>query len=152
MDRAAQSVVVTRRLDEVDDYAFDELEVEDREPVIDLHKLYAAVRRNRWLILAVVAAALLLGLVATMLMTPKYTATASIQIDQESARILDSQDVQPAAAYQDADRFLQTQVDVLKSRAMALRVLDSLNMRRGDAFIERMGGTLDPELDRKSVV
>lgn len=144
MDRAAQPVIVPRRYDE-DDYEFEELEVTEREPAIDLHKLYSAVRRNRWLILGVVLAAVLLGLVATMLMTPKYTATASIQIDQESARILDSQDVQPAAAYQDADRFLQTQIDVLKSRAMALRVLDSLNMRQNGEFIERMGGKIDHE-------
>lgn len=143
MDRAVQPVIVANRGDELE--YIDEIEVEEREPAIDLHKVYAAVRRNRWLILGVVLAALLLGLVATMLMTPKYTATASIQIDQEGARILESQDVQPVAAYQDADRFLQTQVDVLKSRAMALRVLDSLNLRRGDEFIERMGGKLDPE-------
>jgi polysaccharide biosynthesis transport protein len=144
MDRAAQPVIVPGRYDE-NDYEFEELEVAEREPAIDLHKVYAAARRNRWLIFGIVLAAILLGLVATMLMTPKYTATASIQIDQESARILDSQDVQPAAAYQDADRFLQTQVDVLKSRAMALRVLDRLNLRQDDEFIERMGGKLDPE-------
>lgn len=143
MDRAVQPLIVANRGEELE--YIDEIEVEQREPAIDLHKVYAAVRRNRWLILGVILAALLLGLVATMLMTPKYTATASIQIDQESARILESQDVQPVAAYQDADRFLQTQVDVLKSRAMALRVLDSLNLRRGGDFIEQMGGKLDPE-------
>ena len=87
MDRAAQPVIASPRYDD-DAFDYDEVEVEDREPAIDLHKLYAAIRRNRWLILGVVLAAVLLGFVATMLMTPKYTATASIQIDQESAKIL----------------------------------------------------------------
>ncbi|MEP2726942.1 polysaccharide biosynthesis tyrosine autokinase [Roseibium sp.] len=141
MNRTVQPVAAARR---VVDYEFDEFEVEDREPAIDLHQLMAAVRRNRWLILAVVLAAVLLGLVATMLMTPRYTATASIQIDQESARILDSQDVQPTSAIQDADRFLQTQVDVLKSRAMALRVVDSLNLHENAEFITQMGERLEP--------
>jgi polysaccharide biosynthesis transport protein len=144
MNRAVHPVVVANRGEDID-YELEELEVEDREPAIDLHKIRAAIRRNRWLILGVIVAALLLGLVATMLMTPRYTATASIQIDQESARILESQDVQPAAAYQDADRFLQTQVDVLKSRVMALRVLDSLNLRKNEQFITRMGGRPDPK-------
>ncbi|MGN3975246.1 GumC family protein [Tsuneonella sp. SYSU-LHT278] len=151
MDQALQPRIAGNRFDDAE-YVFDDLEVEEREPAIDLRELYGAIRRNRWLILGVVTAAVLLGLVATMLMTPRYTATASIQIDQESARILESQDVQPVAAYQDADRFLQTQVDVLKSRAMALRVLDSLGMRgKPDEFVDRMGGRLDPEIADNAV-
>ena len=86
-------------------------------------------------------AALVLGVAVTMLMTPRYTAQASIQIDQQADQVLgDSQDqVQPAVAYQDADRFLQTQVDVLKSRAMAVRVAQALNLFNNHKFFDQMG-------------
>jgi succinoglycan biosynthesis transport protein ExoP len=145
MDRAPQPLIVGDGGDDLD-YDVDQAEMEDPTSTIDLHKVMAALRRNRWLIIGIVFGTVLLGLVATMLMTPRYIATASIQIDQESARILESQDIQPVASYQDADRFLQTQVDVLKSRVMALRVLDSLNLRRNSEFITRMGGRLDPKV------
>jgi capsular exopolysaccharide synthesis family protein len=105
-----------------------------------LRALWSTFYRNRLLIAAIVAAAMLAGLSVTMLMTPRYKATASVQIDQQSANVLggDSQ-VDPAASYQDADRFLQTQVDVLQSRAMALTVLQDLHLDANDDFVRRMG-------------
>src|SRR3546814_4338215 len=49
---------------------------------IDFRVLWVILRRNLLLIGSIVAAALVLGLVVTMLMTPRYTAQASMQIDQ----------------------------------------------------------------------
>ena len=39
----------------------------------------------------------------------------------------------------DADRFLQTQVDIVKSRSMAKKVSDSLGLAANDRFLEQMG-------------
>lgn len=120
---------------------------------IDFRALWIILKRNVWIIGGVVLAALVLGLVATMLMTPQYTASASVQIDQEADQVLATQDqVQPAASYQDADRFLQTQVDVLKSRAMAVRVAQALNLFNDKAFFDRMNVTPpdpDPTVPRE---
>ncbi|GAA4779058.1 polysaccharide biosynthesis tyrosine autokinase [Stakelama sediminis] len=96
---------------------------------IDFRALWLILKRNLWVVGGIVLAVLVLGLVATMLMTPKYTASSSVQIDQEAAQVLgQDQSVQPVSSYQDADRFLQTQVDVLKSRAMELRVAQALDL------------------------
>src|SRR3546814_14541449 len=46
--------------------------------------------------------------------------------------------VQPAVSYQDADRFLQTQADVLKSRAMAERVAQALGLFADTSFFDKM--------------
>src|SRR3546814_17878432 len=46
---------------------------------IDFRVLWVILRRNLLLIGSIVAAALVLGLVVTMLMTPRYTAQASMQ-------------------------------------------------------------------------
>src|SRR5690242_20665440 len=120
---------------------------------IDFRALWLILKRNLWVIGGIVLAALVLGLVATMLMTPEYTAAASIQIDQEAAQVLDTQDqVQPAAAYQDADRFLQTQVDVLKSRELAIRVAQALNLFNDAGFFDEMNVTPpkpDPTVPRE---
>jgi capsular exopolysaccharide synthesis family protein len=107
-----------------------------------LRALWSTFYRNRLLIAIIVAGAMLAGLAVTMLMTPKYKATASIQIDQQAANVLgnSSQDaLQQADASQDADRFLQTQIDVLQSRAMALSVMQDLNLGTNDDFVQQMG-------------
>jgi capsular exopolysaccharide synthesis family protein len=132
---------------------FDEKVAETGGFEIDFRALWLILRRNVWIIGGIVLAALVLGLIATMLMTPQYTASASVQIDQESDQVLATQDqVQPAVSYQDADRFLQTQIDVLNSRAMAVRVAQALNLFNDKTFFDKMNVTPpdpDPSVSRK---
>lgn len=109
---------------------------------VALRGLWAAVYRNRLLIASIIVASLLLGVLATMLATPQYQATASVQIDQETTKVLGTEDQQPTAAYQDADRFLQTQVDVLRSRVVAEQVVAELNLAADDRFLTAMGAKL----------
>lgn len=104
--------------------------------------LVGAFWRGRWLVLAIVFVTVVLAAGLTLLITPRYTSTASVQIDQQTERVLGTEDQEPAQAYQDADRFLQTNVEVLKSRATAVRVAQSLNLLSGDKFIEDMGAKL----------
>ena len=108
----------------------------------NLRAMWSTFYRNRLLIMAIVAAFVLAGMGVTMLMRPKFMATASVQIDQQATNVLggDSQStVDPSAAWQDADRYLQTQVDVLQSRALALNVAQDLNLAANDNFVLQMG-------------
>lgn len=120
----------------------------DTAPALDLaatlRQVWSAIYRNWLLIAAIVGACVLLGVVATMLATPKYLATASLQIDQESSKVLGTEDAQPADAYQDADRFLQTQVDVLSSRLVAEQVANSLALAADDRFLLAMHARPQP--------
>ncbi|MBS1240150.1 MAG: hypothetical protein H6R45_856, partial [Proteobacteria bacterium] len=43
----------------------------------------ALIRRNRWVIVAIIGLALVAALIATMLDTPRYTAATSIQINDQ---------------------------------------------------------------------
>lgn len=105
---------------------------------IDFRQIFAIVRRNIVAIIAVVALAVVIGVIVTLLTTPRYIATASVQIDQVTDRVLNTQDTEPAAAYDDADRFLQTQTDVLRSRAMAIRVAQALHLIGSPQFFRAM--------------
>lgn len=109
---------------------------------IDFRQIFVIIRRNIVLIAAVIALALVIGLIATLLTTPKYVATASVQIDQEAERVLNTEDRQPAAAYQDADRFLQTQTDILRSRSMAIKVAQTLHLMASPSFFRAMDETM----------
>src|SRR5262245_58006863 len=84
------------------------------------------VFKRRWLIATVTVAILLLGLVVTMLQTPMFTASATLQIDREAAKVVsEADDLQPGGT--DAE-FYQTQYELLKSRSLAERVVTSLNL------------------------
>ncbi|MEZ5682128.1 MAG: polysaccharide biosynthesis tyrosine autokinase [Erythrobacter sp.] len=105
---------------------------------LDFRRLVGSLWQYRLLIAGIVAAFLILGIAVSFLMTPKFTATATLQIDQEEQRILDAEDKAASAAYQDADRFLQTNVDVLRSRRMAERVADEMGLFNNDDFLDLM--------------
>jgi polysaccharide biosynthesis transport protein len=110
-------------------------------PAFDLRAIWALLYRNRLAIILILAAAFLIGL-ASILFTPRvYQASASVQIDQQTTKVLGTEDTEPVIGGQDADRFLQTQVDVLNSRAMAKRVSDRLALDKSDDFLTAMGAS-----------
>ncbi|MFM5949901.1 MAG: GumC family protein [Novosphingobium sp.] len=124
----------------LDHLSDDEIFGEGRKPGIDLRYVASAIRTNLWVILAIIAAALALALAATMLDTKRYTAAASVQINDQSQRVLgnDEDNGQQNTNSWDTDRFLQTQIDVLKSRALAERVMKRLNLIGNARFYEQM--------------
>src|SRR5688500_4883599 len=69
---------------------------EPQEPAaFDLAVYWRLALKHRILILGCFLGALAIGAALTLLMTPIYTATATLQIDRESARIVNSEDVTP---------------------------------------------------------
>src|SRR5260370_20877894 len=77
--------------------------------------IWSAIYRNWRLIAAIVAATTIAAIAITMLMTPKFDASSSVQIEQQEAKVLSSDDTDPAPIAQDAERFLQTQKHILHS-------------------------------------
>jgi len=120
----------------------------ERRPLIDLRYIVATGRANLLLIVAIIGTALALALITTLLDTKRYTASASVQINDQSQRVLgnDVETDQIANNGWDTDRFLQTQVDVLKSRALAERVMKRLRLEGSAAFYTQMeAGKPGPE-------
>lgn len=105
---------------------------------VDLRHLWASVFRNRWVIAAILATAVAIGVIATVLATRIYSAAATIQIEQQSSKVLNGGDTEPVVSGQEADRFLQTQTDILRSRALAQRVAEDLRLGTGERFLMRM--------------
>ena len=106
----------------------------------DLRYMAAAIRSNLLLISAIILVALGAALVITLLDTPRYTANATIQINDSSDRVIgenDDQTAQESNLY-DVDRFLKTQTDILRSRGLALRVAQKLKLQDRQAFYEAM--------------
>ncbi|WP_125257790.1 GumC family protein [Brevundimonas fluminis] len=104
--------------------------------------------KYRWIIAGSFLLALLAGVAITLLMTPIYSASATLQIDRETARVLNVDDVQPRESQGYGEEFFQTQYGLLRSRSLAERVVDSLGLAASNSFLEQMGATPPVRGDR----
>jgi capsular exopolysaccharide synthesis family protein len=98
--------------------------------------------RWRWVILGVVATCVLLGLIATFLMTPKYTAISMIEISRESDQVTNFAGVEREASVADQE-FYQTQYGLLRTRSLAERVATTLRLVDDPKFFETFGVSQD---------
>src|SRR5690606_37897283 len=97
---------------------------------IDLLAYWRILVKRRWTVLAATGIVLVTALVGTLLMTPIYRATTSLQIDRDSIRVVDVEGVTPMEGT--GNDFYQTQYELLKSRALAQRVASQLGLAEGE--------------------
>lgn len=103
-----------------------------------LEQYLRIARRWRWVILGAIAACVLLGLIITLLMTPQYTATSSVEISREADRVTNIEGVEREASVADQE-FYQTQYGLLRARSLAERVASELNLTDDPSFFEMFG-------------
>lgn len=95
-------------------------------------------RRWRYVIIGATVAGLVLGLIVTLLMTPKYTATTTIEISRDSGKVTDFQGVDRETSVADQE-FYQTQYGLLRSRTLSERVANQLRFVDDPKFYEQFG-------------
>jgi capsular exopolysaccharide synthesis family protein len=121
-----------------------------REPTATrLEQIGAMIYRQHRLGLVVFAAILLLGFALTMLADRRYTAVASVQLEQQAPRVIADPDLDPQGSPQDSDRFLQTQLDLVRSRNLAEAVASKLQGRDAATNFEALGVEGATPNDRK---
>lgn len=108
------------------------------------------VFRWRNVIMGVTGGCVLLGIVVTLLMTPQYTASATIEISRESDQVTNFQGVEREANIADQE-FYQTQYGLLRSRTLAERVATQLQLIDDESFFELFGEVTDsPAFDKQN--
>ncbi len=101
-----------------------------------LIQYWQAVLRHKIAIAAIVAVSIAFGVIVTLLMTPYYTSTSTIEISREQDKITNVQSVvAPEGASQNLE-FYQTQYSLLESRSLAERVARAQNLASKDNFFE----------------
>jgi len=123
----------------VDDQAGNWSKDVDDTPGFDLAVYWRLALKHRFLILGTFVGALTIGAALTLLMTPIYTAEATLQIDRESARVFNAEDVAPRESMIQGEEFFQTQYGLLRSRSLAERVIENLGLASSDATLEALG-------------
>ncbi|MEE9350979.1 MAG: polysaccharide biosynthesis tyrosine autokinase [Thiotrichaceae bacterium] len=93
----------------------------------DVRDLLASLGRRKWFIAGITGLMALISILISLSMTPVYRAQATIKIDPDEKQIVDF-GVSATKGYQESKEYMQTQYKLLKSRALARRVIDSLDL------------------------
>jgi len=99
--------------------------------------------RQRWIVLAIIAAGVLAAVFVNATTVKLYRSTGSMEIAREAARVVNTDDTQPrqAAAGQE---FYQTQYGLLRSRALAEQTVASLRLADNPTFLYGYTGKKPP--------
>ncbi|MDX2237307.1 MAG: polysaccharide biosynthesis tyrosine autokinase [Hyphomonadaceae bacterium] len=109
-----------------------------------LTKIIDAFRRRLWVFAMVVAATFIIVAFVTYTSPKIYTATANILLDVERQNVLGNQVEEVFAGLPANNAAVETQTQLLRSRALAARVVDSLNLTSDPEFAPSMEpGALD---------
>ncbi len=93
--------------------------------------------RRRWLMATVVATVLVVAALQVMTTTPRYRATVTMQIDPEDFKILPYEEIaQSGGAQLQMEEYLWTQAEKLRTRSLAQRVVQRLELADNPSFTE----------------
>lgn len=104
----------------------------EEQPLVS--QIWAAALRFKWLILAIMTAALLLGISVTLMATPLYTATTRLEIQREQANVTNVEALESKDSAGSLE-FYETQYALLRSRTLAERVAKQLDLTNNAEFM-----------------
>ncbi len=107
------------------------------DDTIDLRQYWDVIVKRKWTVLAFFAIVVIAVGVGTLLMTPIYRASLTVQIERNEAKVMDIQQVSPAEGSSESREFYQTQYELLKSRTLAQRVIAQLRLEEHPAFAKQ---------------
>lgn len=107
-------------------------------PALDLATLVRIAKEWRWLILGAVALGLALAVIITLLTTPLYRAWVALEVNPPAVEVIEEQS-REAASSPSSWELIATQVALLKSRSLAERVAQDLNLATNPNFVEQEG-------------
>lgn len=102
---------------------------------IDLLKLWQTVWRRKWSIITLVLIVSMVAILVVFSITPIYRAAATLLIEQKSAKVVSIEQVYGLDGA--GNEYLQTQFELLRSRALAERVVRELNLTTHPEFDPR---------------
>jgi capsular exopolysaccharide synthesis family protein len=108
----------------------------EAEQVSAFHQYLRIAIRRRFVILGMVAACVLLGILITLLMTPRYTATTTIEVSRDADKVTNFQGIERETSVADQE-FYQTQYGLLRARTLSERVANRLRLPDDPKFFER---------------
>jgi capsular exopolysaccharide synthesis family protein len=104
-------------------------------PEFDVRQFLATLLRRAWLIVGIFILGIAAATAYVLLVEPKYRAIASVEVQRQESQIIKEGEVQPTVI---ADsEHMATQVALLKSRALAERVAELLDLPADEKFADQ---------------
>lgn len=123
------------------------LRQDESDDEIDLLKLWQTIWRRKWSIMTLVLVVSMVAILVVFSITPIYRAAATLLIEQKSAKVVSIEQVYGLDGA--GNEYLQTQFELLKSRALAERVVRQLNLTTHPEFDPRQQP--EPLIDFKAL-
>lgn len=104
---------------------------------IDLLQYWRILRDRQWLVIGIVGAIAALVLVLTLLATPIFRASSTLQIEREALNVVNVEGLIPSEGGWNDD-FYTTQYELLESRSLAQRVAQDLKLAEHPEYKEAL--------------
>jgi succinoglycan biosynthesis transport protein ExoP len=119
-----------------------------REPPAEIHvtEYLRLLLKHRWLILSVFVVVVVTGAVWTLLQTPIYQASATVQIEPELPKVLNLQEV--TSTGQGSVEYYRTQYALMTSRPVLQNAIEALKRENNTAALAALGAGTDPRVKR----
>jgi len=95
---------------------------------------WQVLRKRKWVVLATFVIVLALSVIATLNATRLYQATSSVAIFPETPNVLGLKGVEDSSPEYDYEVILETQAAILRSDALAMKVIEAMRLDRDPRF------------------
>ncbi|MBS0319494.1 MAG: polysaccharide biosynthesis tyrosine autokinase [Proteobacteria bacterium] len=103
---------------------------DDAEGELSLKELWRVIMRRKWAVISTFLIIVIATAIGTAQITPIYRGTVTVQIDKQAQRIVNFEDRDPSSYdYDYNNSYINTYIEVLKSRALAERVVAQMGLR-----------------------
>ncbi|MDP8257630.1 MAG: polysaccharide biosynthesis tyrosine autokinase [Candidatus Alcyoniella australis] len=111
-----------------------------RRTGLDLRGYAKIVFKRRWTVIAFFTVVVAVVLVISLLQTKIYRATCTLQIESEAPNVLSIKEIVALGSsnYWEHKEYYQTQFLIIRSRAMAAKVIERMSLRTADPFFSEM--------------
>lgn len=123
-------------------------EVEEKE--INLREYFLVIIKRRWMILTIVLFVITVSLIRSLLQTPLYRTSVTMYINRINYNIV-PEVVNDSTSWMGYEAFFQTEYRLLKSKTLARRVADRLNLTPGDMMTPKERVNFRPPSDPKAL-
>ncbi|MDQ6991472.1 MAG: polysaccharide biosynthesis tyrosine autokinase [Mariprofundaceae bacterium] len=108
------------------------------EEGIDLTQYWMVVKRRKWSIIILALLVALLATLVTYSMTPFYKATSTLLVEAHQTKMLSIEDLYKI--HGDDKIYYLTQLEILKSRKLAVQVIHQLDLDKNSEILRKSGG------------
>jgi succinoglycan biosynthesis transport protein ExoP len=97
----------------------------------------ALLRRNRFIVVAILVVCVLLAVLVSVLTTPLYRATTVLEVQGVNPEFLKMKELDPTSSSQSPESYTATEAKLIQSESLAKRVVEVSKLNERPAFFKR---------------